>query len=141
MAFKNIVSLLPENERYKLMESKINTLDVIISLFITKQDSDNLNEICEFISLAPEKHFINLLSNIDITQYLEYPLYHNDAKSINIITKMLNKLSEQGRENIPWIRKLDESIVDIYIQLGKKEAVAAYRELLVLKPGTLKESK
>ncbi|EIS21813.1 hypothetical protein YPPY66_1365 [Yersinia pestis PY-66] len=54
---------------------------------------------------------------------------------------MLKGLSEQGRENIPFLRKLDESIVNMYIQLGKKIAVSAYRELLALKPGTLKESK
>ncbi|CND38879.1 ShET2 enterotoxin domain-containing protein [Yersinia pseudotuberculosis] len=140
-AFKNIVSLISKNERYKLMESKVNILDAIINLFITQKNSSNLNGIFELISLAPEEHIINLLSNIDITQSLEYSLYHNDAKSINIITKMLNKLSEQGRENIPFLRKLDESIVNMYIQLGKKEAVSAYRELLALKPGTLKESK
>lgn len=141
IAFKNIISLIPKNERYKLIESKVNILDSVINLFITKQDNSNLNEIFELISLAPEEHVINLLSNIDITQSLEYSLYHNDTKSINIITKMLKGLSEQGRENIPFLRKLDESIVNMYIQLGKEIAVTAYRELLALKPGTLKESK
>ncbi len=141
MAFKNIVSLISKNERYKLIESKVNILDTVINSLITKKDSSHLNEIFELISLAPEEHVINLLSNIDITQSLEYSLYHNDTKSINIITKMLKGLSEQGRENIPFLRKLDESIVNMYIQLGKKIAVSAYRELLALKPGTLKESK
>ncbi|EIS82128.1 enterotoxin-like protein, partial [Yersinia pestis PY-66] len=45
MAFKNIVSLISKNERYKLIESKVNILDTVINSLITKKDSSHLNEI------------------------------------------------------------------------------------------------